>query len=71
MNHELLDVQAGFRKESDMTEQLNWTELSSESTECYSSVWWEHGLVFKGPEPKVIVNISKEWAGVNYVKRID
>ena len=66
-----MNVQAGFRKESDMTERLNWTELSSESTECYRSIWWGHDVVFKGPESKVIVKISKEWAAVNYVKRID
>ena len=33
-------------------------------------VKWGHNLVFKGPEPKVIVKISKEWAGVSYVKRV-
>lgn len=29
-----------------------------------------HNLVFKGPEPKVIVKRSKEWAGVSYMKGI-
>lgn len=35
------------------------------TTEVYNE---EHNLVFTRPEPKMIVKISKEWAGVRYGK---